>query len=49
MTTATPATCVGLLPTAYVYPRARRPLRDLLRRRMQLVHGGTFDVHRAFA
>jgi len=28
---------LGLLPTAYIYPRAQRPLRDLLRRRMLLV------------
>ena len=28
---------LGLLPTAYIYPREQRPLRDLLRRRMLLV------------
>lgn len=28
---------LGLLPTAYIYPRAQRPLRDLRRRRMLLV------------
>ena len=28
---------LGLLPTAYIYPRAQRGLRDLLRRRMLLV------------
>lgn len=28
---------LGLLPTAYIYPRGQRPLRDLLRRRMLLV------------
>jgi transposase len=28
----------GNFPLAYVYPKARRPTRDLLRRRMRLVH-----------
>lgn len=28
---------LGVLPTAYIYPRGQRPLRDLLRRRMLLV------------
>jgi transposase len=28
---------LGLLPTAYIYPREQRPLRDLLRRRMLLM------------
>lgn len=28
---------LGLLPTAYIYPREQRPLRDLMRRRMLLV------------
>jgi transposase len=28
---------LGLLPTAYIYPREQRPLRDLLRRRLLLV------------
>lgn len=28
---------LGLLPTAYIYPAAQRPLRDLMRRRMLLV------------
>lgn len=29
---------LGILPEAFVYPRALRPLRDLLRRRASLVH-----------
>lgn len=28
---------LGLLPTAYIYPREQRPLRDVMRRRMLLV------------
>ena len=29
---------LGILPTGYIYPRAQRAVRDLLRRRLQLVH-----------
>lgn len=29
---------LGILPTGYIYPRAQRAVRDLLRRRPQLVH-----------
>ena len=32
---------LGLLPTAYLYPKQLRPVRDLLRRRMLLVHQRT--------
>lgn len=32
---------LGLLPTAYLYPKELRPVRDLLRRRMLLVHQRT--------
>ncbi|WP_233152841.1 transposase [Motiliproteus sp. MSK22-1] len=28
---------LGILPTGYIYPQAERPLRDLLRKRLQLV------------
>lgn len=29
---------LGILPTGYIYPREQRAVRDLLRRRLQLVH-----------
>lgn len=29
---------LGILPTGYIYPKEQRLIRDLLRRRMQLVH-----------
>jgi len=29
---------LGILPTGYIYPKEQRGIRDLLRRRMQLVH-----------
>ncbi len=32
---------LGLLKTGYIYPRDQRPVRDLLRRRMQLVRTGS--------
>jgi transposase len=32
---------LGLIPQAYIYPKAERPLRDLLRRRMLLVQNRT--------
>ncbi len=28
---------LGILPTGYIYPKEKRSLRDLLRKRMQLV------------
>ncbi len=36
---------LGLLPTAYIYPRGQRPLRDLLRRRMLLVQQSVRLMH----
>ena len=36
---------LGLLPTAYIYPREQRPLRDLLRRRMLLVQQSVRLLH----
>lgn len=36
---------LGILPEAYIYPRAGRALRDLLRRRFQLVHQSTALMH----
>lgn len=36
---------LGLLPTAYIYPRGQRPLRDLLRRRMLLVQQSVRLLH----
>lgn len=35
---------LGLLPTGYMYPKAERALRDLLRKRSQLVHQKTAVV-----
>jgi transposase len=35
---------LGILPTGYIYPREERPLRDLLRKRLQLVHHRTAHV-----
>ena len=32
---------LGILPTGYIYPKAQRAVRDLLRRRMQLVQLAT--------
>jgi len=32
---------LGILPEGYIYPREGRALRDLLRRRFQLVHQST--------
>jgi len=32
---------LGLLPEGYIYPRGERPVRDLLRKRSQLVHQHT--------
>jgi len=29
---------LGILPTGYIYPKEERPVRDLLRKRLQLVH-----------
>jgi hypothetical protein len=28
---------LGILPTGYIYPKAERPVRDMLRRRMLIV------------
>ncbi|WP_147654169.1 IS110 family transposase [Vulcaniibacterium gelatinicum] len=36
---------LGLLPTAYIYPREQRPLRDLLRRRMLLIQQSVRLLH----
>lgn len=35
---------LGILPTGYIYPREERPVRDLLRRRMLLVHVRTILI-----
>lgn len=34
---------MGVLPEGYIYPREERPVRDLLRRRMRLVHMRTAE------
>jgi transposase len=34
---------MGVLPQAYIYPKEQRPLRDLLRRRLTLVHTRTAE------
>jgi hypothetical protein len=35
---------LGLLPEGYIYPREERPLRDLSRKRMQLVSQRTQNI-----
>lgn len=35
---------LGILPTGYIYPKAERGLRDLLRKRMQLVQNRTQHI-----
>jgi transposase len=35
---------LGLLPEGYIYPKAQRPVRDLLRKRSQLVHQRTSNL-----
>lgn len=35
---------LGILPTGYIYPRASRPVRDLLRKRMTLVRQRTANI-----
>jgi transposase len=35
---------LGVLPTGYIYPKAERSVRDLLRKRMQLVHIRTQQI-----
>jgi len=35
---------LGLLPEGYIYPKEQRPVRDLLRKRSQLVHQHTANV-----
>jgi len=35
---------LGILPTGYLYPKEARPLRDLLRKRSQLVRQQTMQV-----
>jgi transposase len=35
---------LGILPTGYIYPKEERPLRDLLRKRLHLVHHRTSHV-----
>ena len=36
---------LGLLPEGYIYPKEERPIRDLLRKRSQLVHQHTSNLH----
>jgi transposase len=36
---------LGLLPEGYIYPKEDRPVRDLLRKRSQLVHQRTGNIH----
>jgi transposase len=36
---------LGLLPQGYIYPKEERPVRDLLRKRGQLVHQHTSNLH----
>jgi transposase len=36
---------LGLLPEGYIYPKEERPVRDLLRKRSQLVHQRTSNIH----
>ncbi len=36
---------LGLLPEGYIYPREERPVRDLVRKRSQLVHQHTSNLH----
>ena len=35
---------LGILPCGYIYPKAERPVRDMLRRRMLIVHQATQTV-----
>jgi transposase len=35
---------LGVLPEGYIYPKAQRPVRDLLRKRGQLVNQQTVNV-----
>ena len=35
---------LGVLPEGYIYPKAERPIRDLLRKRSQLVHQRTSNL-----
>ena len=35
---------LGLLPEGHIYPKEQRPVRDLLRKRMQLVHQHTDNL-----
>ena len=35
---------LGILPTGYIYPKEERPIRDLLRKRTQLVHQRTLQI-----
>src|SRR6266705_2448380 len=35
---------LGVLPQGYIYPKAERPVRDLLRKRSQLVHQRTANL-----
>ena len=35
---------LGILPTGYIYPKEERPIRDLLRKRMQLVQQRTLQI-----
>lgn len=35
---------LGILPQAYIYPKEQRPVRDLLRKRMQLVRQRTANI-----
>jgi transposase len=36
---------LGVLPEGYIYPKEERPVRDLLRKRSQLVHQRTGNLH----
>jgi transposase len=35
---------LGILPTGYIYPKEERPIRDLLRKRLQLVQQRTLQI-----
>ncbi len=36
---------LGVLPEGYIHPKEERPIRDLLRKRSQLVHQRTGNLH----
>jgi transposase len=35
---------LGILPVGYIYPKEERPVRDLFRKRLQLVHQRTIQI-----